>query len=272
MVKKILKKNKMIITLTILIFPLLTALFLSPVKAESSVEFIDDFSTDTGLWTYHGDAYRDEVNEYVVLTENEASQGGILWFRLDYDCPFTIEFKLKVGERGADGMVFMFYKTRNYIPAIGGRLMFSDWDEEAPGYGVEFDHYENGYDTSGNHIALIKGISSNHLIQVDTLFNDFEWHQVRIVVGTNTVNVELDGGQIIDWTGEIDRSNTNIGFGASTGYNSGWHIIDGVHLMYECPVGGEVLQRNPLTVATPWITATIAAIAVGAGISKKIFN
>ena len=42
-------------------------------------EYIDDFSTDTGLWTYWGDAYRDGGCGYTVLTRNAGGESGILW-------------------------------------------------------------------------------------------------------------------------------------------------------------------------------------------------
>ena len=83
-----------------------------PVSAETpETEYIDDFSTDTGLWTYWGDAYRDAGSEYVVLTEDENSQAGILWLDDEFTNPFTIDFKYRAGGgdgSGSDGMAVMF--------------------------------------------------------------------------------------------------------------------------------------------------------------------
>ena len=89
-------------------------------------EFVDDFSIDTEMWTYIGNAYRDFANEYVVLTEDGDWQVGVAWFSQSIFSPFTAEFRYKVGGgTGADGMVFMFYKRMDYTPGAGGHLGFS---------------------------------------------------------------------------------------------------------------------------------------------------
>ena len=215
-------------------------LWINSVNAEKV--FLDDFSSDTSLWTYVGTAYRDEVNEYVVLTEDGInSAGGIIWFSKQTKCPFTIEFKFKIGGDGAnaDGMVFMFYKTRDYTPGVGGALMFSSAAIAAPGYGVAFDTWES------NTVKLLKDLWSNVLIEVDSSYDDFAWHQVRIVVGLTKISVMLNGEQVFIWQGPIDRSHSNIGFGAATGGLNSWHIIDDVNIIFECPpVGGEIIQNK----------------------------
>lgn len=198
-------------------------------------EYVDDFSIDTALWTYWGSAYRDGNNEYVVLTQPLDSQSGIIWLNDEFTDSFSVRFRYKVGGgSGADGFVFMFYKSKDYEPSDGGSLAFND-KTPAPGYGIEFDGWQNFEDTppdpSANHIALIKDWSGNHLVYVnDARTEDNQWHQVRVTVDSNRVDVEVDGGQVLSWQGDIDRTFGGVGFGAATGFANNWHIIDDVHI------------------------------------------
>jgi hypothetical protein len=200
-------------------------------------EYIDDFSTDTGLWTYWGNAYRDVGSGYVVLTQNVNSQAGILWLNDEFTNPFSIRFRYRAGGgTGADGFAFMFYKTKDYTPGGGGSFAFAPNLGSASGYGVEFDNYQNGLDPSANHIALIKDNVENHLAYVnDSRTEDNQWHQVKVTVGSNYVTVEVDGDHLITWVGEIDRTFGGIGFCAATGGLNNWHIIDDVHISVVLP-------------------------------------
>ena len=214
-----------------------------PASTPMGEEFVDDFSIDTEMWTYIGNAYRDFANEYVVLTENRDWQGGVTWLNQGIFSPFTAEFRYKAGGgTGADGMVFMFYKRMDYFPGSGGHLGFSiriSPSEAAPvpGYGIEFDNYlNNGYggrnDPSSNHIALIKNDGSNHLMYVDDpRTEDNEWHVAKIVVGNSTIFVYVDDELVITWEGTIDRTYGGIGFSATTGGLTNWHIIDDVNIL-----------------------------------------
>jgi len=201
-------------------------------------EIRDDFSTDTGLWTYIGSAYRDEEHEYVVLTENINDQVGVIWLKRNVTSPFTAEFKYKAGGgSGADGIVFMFYKQKNYEPGKGGYLGFNDaGGGEVPGYGIEFDnhYYFNSWDPQTSHIALIKDSVESHLIYVsDSRTGDNEWHDVKVEVSESTINVYIDGELLFTWNGTIDRTYGGIGFSAATGILNNWHIIDDVRLTLE---------------------------------------
>jgi hypothetical protein len=220
------------ILLVLVMAATLTFADVTPTGAQSS--YSDNFSANSGLWTYWGDAYRDAVNEYVVLTESQDGQ-GILWLNDELTAPFEAQFRYRIGgesESGADGLVFMFYKTKTYIPDYGGRLAFQeDSGNPVPGYGIEFDGYLNDYDPSDNHIALIKDLTSNHLAYVnDARTEDNMWHQVRIIVDSNKVVVEVDGGEVLTWQGAIDRTFGGMGFGAATGDDYNWHIIDDVRI------------------------------------------
>lgn len=184
----------LLILITLAIFSLQDNIAIA--QKEESLFVSDDFSTDSGMWNYVTEIanidsgqiyswqpYRDEANQYLVLTENRNYQAGVIWLKQDIFSPFTVEFKYKAGGgNGADGLVFMFYKKKDYLPYDGGGLGFTTLSggpitpTSVPGYGIEFDNYNNGFspgghgqfeDPSGNHIALIKDNTNNHLIHKD---------------------------------------------------------------------------------------------------------
>ena len=203
---------------------------------EAPFPLSDDFSKDTGYWSYVGTAYRDERNGYVVLTSATNGQVGIIWLNYDIYPPFIVEFKYKAGGgTGADGLVFMFLKKRDYTPAGGGWLGFegniNNRINPVPGYGVEFDNYYNREfnDPSSGHIALIKDTVRNHLIyKNDRRVEDNRWHNVRVEVGDNYVKVYVDNQIVFNWEGYLDTTYGGLGFAASTGGANNWHIIDDV--------------------------------------------
>ena len=86
--------------------------------ATFSREFFDDFSTDTGMWTYTGynaSAYRDEIKKYAVLTDAVNGIAGVMWLKNEITVEsMTVEFSYKAGNPNnsdtADGFVMMFYK------------------------------------------------------------------------------------------------------------------------------------------------------------------
>jgi hypothetical protein len=194
------------------------------------------------MWEYLGNAYLDPLEECVVLTENENEQAGVIWLNLTFTAKFTVDFRYKAGGgTGADGFVVMFYKERYYDLVSGGSLTFGgSLSQEPPvvypGYGVEFDSYHNTEfnDPSANHIALIKDQTSNHLIAVNDLrTEDNTWHRVSIAVEESSITVYLDSQENFTWNGFIDRTHSNLGFAATTGAESNWHLIDDLNLSFE---------------------------------------
>jgi hypothetical protein len=145
------------------------------------------------------------ITYYIILTKNEDNQAGVVWFNQDIYSPFNIEFKFRFGGgSGADGMVFMFYKKKDYDPAIGGSLGFI-----GPVYGVEFDNFKNSEfnEPSENHIAIIKDNVSNHLIfKDDSRTEDNQWHNAKIIVKETSIEVYVDSTLVLNWSGTIDRS------------------------------------------------------------------
>ncbi len=200
----------------------------------------DDFSTDTGLWTYSGSARRDAAGQYVVLTENSDWTWGQIWLKEPRYTPFVVRFRYRAGGgTGGDGLVFLFHKSMDYSPTYpdyGGFLGFSRAPfgslEPVPGYGVELDSVPNWWDPSANHVALIQDQPANHLTSVDDVrTSDNLWHSVEVQVGSASVDVSIDGQRVLSWQGSIDRTYGGIGFSAATGAYNSWHLIDDFSLI-----------------------------------------
>jgi uncharacterized membrane protein len=188
-------------------------------------------------WSYYGSAYLDIQNDYMVLTPNKTYQVGNIWLNQDIFSPFSIEFGYKAGGgTGADGLILMFYKNKNYEPGSGGRLGFNAAsDEGVSGYGIEFDNWKNSEpcctDPTERHIALIKDSAANHLIWVeDPRTEDNQWHKVMVQVNNRSVSVYLDNSNIFTFEGEISASYGGLGFSAATGSYDNWHLIDDVRI------------------------------------------
>ena len=202
--------------------------------------FFDNFSVDSKMWTYVGNAYLDPVNGYVVLTKDINHQVGIIWLNRSITTSFTIEFKYKAGGgSGADGITFMFYKQTGYEPADGGNLGFIGPNgSKVPGYAIEFDNHQHPQhnDPSSNHIALIKDDVNNHLIYVnDSRTEDNLWHDVQIVVNASEVRVAVDKSSLFKWSKTCNTTYGGFGFGGATGGLNNWHIIDDVNITVELP-------------------------------------
>jgi len=198
--------------------------------------FFDNFSADTGMWKYMGDAYRDPVNEYVVLTENINGQVGVMWLNRRITSPFTIEFTYRAGGgSGGDGLTFMFYKQTNYEPSDGSYLGFMNRNGiPVSGYALEFDNWPNDWDSYSSHIALIKDDVNNHLISVnDPRTEDNLWHDVRVVSNDSEIRIAVDNSTLFNWRGTLNTTYGGFGFSASTGDANNWHILDNVDITAE---------------------------------------
>ena len=218
-----------------------------PMPTQSLQSYSDDFSTDSGAWQYLGSAYRDQTNEYLVLTPSGNEAAGVVFFKAPIQGSFTANFRYKAGggSHQGDGFTMFFYK-QEYASIdsdnSGNHLGFNSFSI-IPGYGIEFDGWQNipwdfqqvegeqqnpQGDPSANHIALIKDFSGNHLAYVDDLrVADNNWHQVTVEVQASSVKVFVDQGLVLQWSGVLDRTYDRFGFsGATGGVGSNWHIID----------------------------------------------
>jgi hypothetical protein len=141
----------------------------------------DDFSADTGIWTYYGTALR--TGGYGRLTGTTYGSVGQILYNQQINTGFTAEFRyLAGGGDGADGMAMNFFKEA-YTPIGGGSIGVVDVDGFTMGYAVEFDNYNNGGgEPSANHVALTyNGVANgvvNHLALVNSpKTEDNVWQQ-----------------------------------------------------------------------------------------------
>lgn len=199
---------------------------------------IDDFSSDKGYWRYQGTTYRDNINNYLVLTKAVSESWGHLWLKSPIYSPFNVTFRYKAGGgSGADGLVVLVYQEKIIDPDslsaqktnVAGAVLTGRF--ETKGYGIEFDNYKNEWDPSSNHIAL-RNQHHSHLIYYNSpCTEDHEWHNVSIEVELTYVRVSLDSDEIIYWQGILNNTHSTFGFGAACGADNNWHIIDDVEII-----------------------------------------
>jgi hypothetical protein len=213
---------------------------------ESAQKFSDDFGTNSGAWHYLGTAYRDSSNQNLVLTNTDNGQGGVAFFNYPIQGSFTANFSYYAGggSGSADGLTMFFYKQNYTTFATGGGLAFSMPYGIVPGYGIEFDSWQNiaedfqtwaggvpvqAGDPSADHIALIQDYVGNHLAYVnEQRVADSNWHNVSVIVGFASVNVFVDQGLVLQWNGTLNRTYSGFGFSGATGGATDWHLIDNV--------------------------------------------
>jgi hypothetical protein len=217
------------------------------VKGRSQTGYSDDFSTNSGLWQYLGAAYRDQTTQSLFLTSDSYSQGGAIFFNNPVQSSFTANFRYKVS--GGDGLTMFFYKQKYTTIGSGGSLGFTPDYAVVPGYGIEFDAWQNipedfqqttGYqatppsDPSDNHIALVKDWVGDHLTYVnDDRVKDNIWHQVSVVVQSSSVKVSVDNGVVLQWTGTLSMAYDGFGFSGGNGGAAGFHIIDDFSINFD---------------------------------------
>lgn len=233
-------------------------------RAETPIDsYFDDFSSDSGLWEYVGNAQLDPINDFVCLTNPNDWEVGAIFFDTTFTSHFIANFSYLIGGgTGADGITIFFYKQHYSVDSsgwestgAGSEIGFDYLGTPIPGYGVEFDGYpHNENDSPENHIAIIKDSVNNHLLSVDDpRVEDDTWHDACIMVNQTSIMVYVDNDLVLDWTGAIDRSYTYFGFSGSTGGSNNWHLIDNVSLQLFSSVQLPVPE-------TP--CGTLAAIAI----------
>jgi hypothetical protein len=194
--------------------------------------------TDPSAWRFEGLARYDADAGHVQLTPARNWSWGQIWLRHEVFAPFVARFRFRaaMAAGSADGLVIMFYKDADYVPAAGGDLSFDAGDGcnvDAPGtgYGIEIDNWQNGCDASANHVALIHQRVGGHLAAVDDARTfDGAWHDMAVTVDVGSVTVTLDGDTILTWTGAIDRTFGGLGFGAATGGANDEYVVDDIEI------------------------------------------
>ena len=230
----------------------------------------DNFSTDSGLWTYLGSAYRDPTNDYLALTNSGNDQAGVAFFNYAVSGSFTVNFSYLVGEgNSGDGFTMFFYKQPYSTFSNGGDLGFNTQDAIIPGYGIEFDGWQNipgdfqdiaggvmnppTGDPSGAYIALIQNSVGDHLAYTanDPRVDNNQWHNVSVVVGDSSVSVYVDQGLVLQWTGALNTTYAGFGFSGADGeVGSNYHIIANFSI-----TANNLGTPEPIPIGTPTPTA-----------------
>lgn len=176
--------------------------------------------------------------DIVILTQSNFYCGGAVWCDKKYDTskPFTLELDIcsdqgNVGglsdgptidgkTTGADGFVINFSPEIS-VGNTGGDMGFSGYT------GVEFDTYPfNGGDTPDQHVALIEGASSNHLVYSTQcgFINDENWHHIRVEYDNGRLEVFYDGANMISTNYTLEKE-VYFGITAATGSACNRHMI-----------------------------------------------
>jgi len=187
-------------------------------------------------YVVNGSALQLSCNCY-RLTQAINTQSGSVWNEnmISLNDPFDFAFNVYLGanDGGADGIAFMLQPISTSIGSTGGGL---GYEGISPSLAIEIDTYQNGWDPSFDHIALM----SNGVVSHNTVNNlagpvtalasggnieDATEHLMRVVwaPATNTLSVYMDGDLRLDQT--TDFVNTIFGgdpevfwgFTASTG-------------------------------------------------------
>jgi YVTN family beta-propeller protein len=248
------------------------------IKAQqpTTESYSDDFSVDSGLWTYLGNAYREEIDQTLVLNKGEWFQRGIVFFKHPISSSFTVSFSYLIGEGYAglsgDALIMFFYTPNNSTLLGSGPASQSN-----SGYGIEFDGWPNWasdfvglngglinpptgdpYDT---HISLIEGSVGNHLVYTanDPRVSDYVWHQVIVQVDESSVSVYIDDGLVLQWNGTLNRTYSGFGFaGLAGGGATNYHIMDDFSITFSASADA---TSNPTPTPLSSINTVIATIS-----------
>lgn len=221
--------------LTVTLFVILACPWLSVVVAQipsTPVITADDFSTDSGLWTYHGVASRG--NGVITLLDNRTDTYSQLWFKRELGYPFRLEFDAW-GEGWGEAAIMMFFKDKNYVPSGGENNGFQPSTGIAPGYGIEFDYYPYNGDPGSwgtHHVALIEDNTRNHVAYNMSSTSSFPtrvgWSHVMIVVNETHVTVDINGIHWLDVDHDFDLEYQGFGFCGGCNWNKMLFQIDNV--------------------------------------------
>jgi len=160
--------------------------------------------------TLKGDAYYDNENDYLVLTEAVNSQNGQLEYQINPMSSWFAEFEYYAGlGNGADATYLYVYCESTPVSE----------DSATGGYVIALDEYQNEvqilYDGS-------KITSATPTYQID----DGQWHKVFIVFEKRRIRVWVDGMLQLDFTDtQRDLSGMLMGVGARTSSYNNEHRI-----------------------------------------------
>ena len=223
---------------------------------DATFEFYEDFTSDpntNGKWEVYrsvndvaNEFVYDSANRRVYLTKAVDNKGCFAFLKKNgslLDCPEP-GFAIKTrggggGGDGADGWAIGFYKDATPYQTYGrcsrgGSLGLAAYDgsanHQSKGYAVEFDNYQNPFDPTANHNALVDTLTTinpeTHHVRKDTNIanEDNATHTIEIYV-YNGVKLVVDGSQHFSISLTLDKTYKKLGFGAGTGGLNNNHWI-----------------------------------------------
>jgi hypothetical protein len=167
----------------------------------------------------------------------------------------------------------MFYKDKSAYGtggltqnSTGGSMGFQN-SSSIPGYGIEFDTWQNWQftDEVSRHVALIQNDVSNHLAWVsNSAVGDDAWHNVLVQFRSGVIVVSIDGQSVLtaslrDVDQVTDLTNytyTGVGFAAGTGDLTDNHIVDDFVLTVQAPAATPTTTPTATPTTTPTATPT----------------
>ncbi|MEM9847643.1 MAG: T9SS type A sorting domain-containing protein, partial [Bacteroidota bacterium] len=218
----------------------------SPSNAVCCVTSEDDeavFTSNDGNFRREGSANLISNNTY-QLTPALNNQAGSIWSinNIDLSQDFSLDAAIYLGSRdgGADGIAFVL---QPFCSNLGNtsRGEFIGYGGISPSLIVEFDTYQNDFDPSPDHVAIIRNGDGNHNSN-NTLGNPFEvanleddtFHDLFIQWDADgrEFTVSLDGEEL--YSGRVGDIVTDIflgeplvhwGFTAATGGLNNEHRV-----------------------------------------------
>ena len=166
--------------------------------------------TQTPSGTLKGNAYYDNTNGYVVLTQATTSQSGQLEYEINPLSSWYVEFEYYAGGgTGADATYFYVYcesTPSNEASAAGG-------------YIIALDEYQNQIQINYDGTIVATATPTYDI-------DDGQWHKVFIVFEKRRIRVWVDGVLQIDYTDtQRDLSGILMGIGARTSGSTNEHRV-----------------------------------------------
>lgn len=194
-----------------------------------------------------GDANKIAKNCYQLNPDINWASGAI-WYPkgidLRKDLTIELEIFLGCGDKGADGIVFIF-SPKLAMGRAGEGMGFSGL---RPSLGIEFDTYQNFHlgDPPEDHIALLINGSPNHHynqtkpIRIKNL-EDCQNHELKIIwtAQRKELKISLDGEKVIGFQKNIikdifnDNPKVFWGISAATGGSKNEHKVCFKKLIFE---------------------------------------
>ena len=199
------------------------------------------------------------------LTQAINTQSGSVWNvnQISLNNPFDFTFNVYLGNNdgGADGIAFMMQPISTSIGSTGGGL---GYEGISPSLAIEIDTYQNGWDPTFDHIAIMSngvvdhGAANNLAGPLSALqgggnIEDGQEHLLRVVwnPATTTLSTYIDGALRVESTGDY----VNTIFGGSPmvywGFTASTGGLNNEHRFCLAMLPDATISANAVCLGTP---------------------